>query len=172
MELLKEAVPRVSRVAVLWHPASGGQGQLIASQAAAQSLGVHFQALKVERADEFSAAFGQARTNRADALIVSSSAFFYQHRTLLVELATKQRLPTIYHQKDFVVGSRRSHVVWTQPPDMFRRAATYVDKILKGARPADLPIEQPTVFELVINLTTAQTLGLTIPHSVLARALR
>ena len=139
MELLKEAVPRVSRVAVLWHPASGGQGQLIASQAAAQSLGVHFQALKVERADEFSAAFGQARTNRADALIVSSSAFFYQHRTLLVELATKQRLPTIYHQKDFVVGSGGLMSYGPNLQDMYRRAAIYVDKILKGANPADLP---------------------------------
>jgi putative ABC transport system substrate-binding protein len=170
LELLKEAVPRVSRVAVLWHPASGGQGQLRASEAAAQSLGVHFQALKVERADEFSVAFGQARTNRADALIVSSSAFFYQHRTLLVELATKQRLPTIYHHKDFVVGSGGLMSYGPNLQDMFRHAAIYVDKILKGANPADLPVEQPTKFELVLNLKTAKALGLTIPPAVLARA--
>jgi putative tryptophan/tyrosine transport system substrate-binding protein len=131
---------------------------------------VHFQALKVERADEFSAAFGQARTNRADALIVSSSAFFYQNRTLLVELATKQRLPTIYHHKDFVVGSGGLMSYGPNLQDMFRHAAIYVDKILKGANPADLPIEQPTKFELVINLKTAKALGLTIPPAVLARA--
>ena len=123
MELLKEAFPRVSRVAFLWHPASGGQGQLRASQAAAQSLGVSLHALKVERPDQLGAALGDAHKNRADALIVSSSAFFYQNRTLLVELAAKQRLPTIYHQKDFVVGSGGLMSYGPNLHDLFHRAA-------------------------------------------------
>ncbi len=144
MELLKEAFPRISRVAVLWHPASGGEGQLRAAQAAARSLGVHLQALKVERADELSGAFVEAHKNRADALIVSSSAVFYQNRTLLVELATKQRLPTIYHHKEFVMGSGGLMSYGPNLQDMYHRAATYVGKILRGASPGDLPVEQPT----------------------------
>ncbi|HSE96240.1 MAG TPA: ABC transporter substrate-binding protein [Methylomirabilota bacterium] len=170
MELLKETFPGISRVAVLWHPASAGQGQLRTSEAAARSLGVRFQALKVERSDELDTAFAEAHKNRAGALIVSSSAFFYQNRTRLVGLAAKHRLPTMYHQKDFVVGSGGLMSYGPNLHEVFRRAATFVDKILKGAKPADLPVEQPTKFELVINLRTARALGLTIPPSMLARA--
>ena len=163
IELLKAAFPRVSRVAVLWHPASAGQGQLTTTDAAARSLGVHLHALKVERADELSAAFAEAGKNRAEALIVSSSAFFYQHRRSLVDLAAKVRLPTMYHHKDFVVESGGLMSYGPNLHDVFRRAASYVDRILKGAKPAELPVEQPTKFEFVINLKTAKAIGVTIP---------
>jgi putative ABC transport system substrate-binding protein len=101
---------------------------------------------------------------------VLATPFFYAHRTRLVELAARQRLPTMYYEKEFVVGSGGLMSYGPDFHDLFRRAATYVDKILKGARPADLPVEQPTKFELVINLKTAKALGLTIPPSVLWRA--
>ena len=104
------------------------------------------------------------------AAIVLGSPFFYTHRTRLVELAAKHRLPTIYAQREFVVGSGGLMSYGADYKHQFRRAATYVDKILKGARPGDLPIEQPTKFEFVTNLKTAKTLGITIPQSVLLRA--
>ena len=169
LELLKETLPRVSRVAVLWDPASD-PSQVKTSEAAARSLGVRLQVLKVGRAASFEPAFAEARHNDAGALIVLGSPSFYVHRTRLVELAAKHRLPTIYAQREFVVGSGGLMSYGADYHDQFRRAATYVDKILKGAKPADLPVEQPTVFELVINMRTAKTLGLTIPPSVLARA--
>ncbi len=169
MELLKEALPRVSRVAVLWDPA-GDPDQVRTSEAAARSLGVRLQVLKVGRPDDFGTAFAEAQKNHAEALIVLSSAFFYAHRSRLVELAAKQRLPTMYHQKDFVVGSGGLMAYGPDFHDLFRRSATYVDKILKGAKPGDLPVEQPSKFELVINLKTAKALSLTIPQSVLIRA--
>jgi putative ABC transport system substrate-binding protein len=170
MELVKEALPRVSRVAGLFHPTYDGGVQLKASEAAARSLGVRLQALKVERLDDLVTAFAEVQKNRAEALIVSSSPLFYVHRTRLVEFAAKHRLPTIYHQSEFVVGSGGLMSYGPDFHDLFRRSATYVDKILKGAKPADLPVEQPTKFELVINLKTAKALGLTIPQSVLGRA--
>jgi putative tryptophan/tyrosine transport system substrate-binding protein len=169
MELLKEALPRVSRVAVVLDPAND-IGQLRASEVAAQSFGVHLQVLKVGGPDDFGNAFAEAQKNRADALMILASPFFYAHRTRLVELAAKYRLPTIYNQADWVVGSGGLMSYGASFPDMFRRAATYVDKILKGTKPADLPVEQPTKFELVINLKTAKQIGLTIPPNVLARA--
>ena len=170
IELVKETLPKVSRVAVLFHPTYDGGVQLKASEAAARSLGVRLQALKVERPDDFVTAFAEVQKNRAEALIVSSSPLFYTHRTRLVEFATKHRLPTIYHQSEFVVGSG---VLMSYGPDfydLFRRSATYVDKILKGAKPGDLPVQQPTKFELVINRRTAKALRLTIPESLLLRA--
>jgi len=169
MELLKETLPRLSRVAVLWDPA-GDPSQVQISEAAARSLGVRLQVLKVGRADEFEPALAEARRNDATALIALGSPFFYVHRTRLVELAAKHRLPTIYAQREFVVGSSGLMSYGADYRHQFQRAAVYVDKILKGARPGDLPIEQPTKFELVINLRTAKALGLTIPPSVLARA--
>ncbi|HET8562652.1 MAG TPA: ABC transporter substrate binding protein, partial [Candidatus Binatia bacterium] len=108
--------------------------------------------------------------SHAGALIVLGSPFFYVHRTRLVELAAKHRLPTIYAQREFVVGSGGLMSYGADFHDLFRRAATYVDKILKGAKPAELPVEQPTKFELVINLKAAKQIGLTIRPSVLARA--
>jgi putative ABC transport system substrate-binding protein len=171
MELLKETLPRVSRVAVLRDPQSSGSAdQLRVSEAAARSLGVHLQVLNVGRPDELEIAFAEAKKSRAEALIVLSSALFYAHRAELIALAAKQRLPTIYHQKEFVVGSGGLMSYGPDFHDLFRRAAGYVDKILKGAKPGDLPIEQPTKFELVINLKAAKALGLTIPQPLLERA--
>jgi len=170
MELVKETLPKVSRVAVLFQPTYDGGVQLKASEAAARSLGVRLQALKVERPDDFVTAFAEVQKNRAEALIVSSSGLFYVHRTRLVEFAAKHRVPTIYHQSEFVVGSGGLMSYGPDFHDLFRRSATYVDKILKGAKPGDLPVQQPTKFELVINLKTAKALGLTIPQSLLARA--
>ena len=169
MELVKESLPRVSRVAVLWDRA-GDPSQLSSSEAAARSLGVRLQVLKVGRPDDFEPAFAEAQANHADALINLGSAFFYTHRTRLVELAAKHRLLTIYDTKEYVVGLGGLMSFGPNFRDQFRRAATYVDKILKGAKPADLPVEQPTKFELVINLKTAKSLGVTIPQSLLLRA--
>ncbi len=169
MELLKEILPRVSLLAVLWDPASD-PSQVKTSEIAARSLGVRLHVLKVGRGGDFEPALADARNHDAGALIVLGSPFFYVHRTRLVELAAKRRLPTIYAQREFVVGSGGLMSYGTDFHHQFRRAATYVDKILKGAKPADLPVEQPTKFEMVINLKTAKALGLTIPPSVLARA--
>jgi putative ABC transport system substrate-binding protein len=169
MELLKEALPRASRLAVLLDPAND-IGQLRASEVASRSLGLRLQVLKVGTQDDFGTAFAEAQKNRADALITLASPFLYAHRTRVVELAAKHRLPAMYNQADWVVGSGGLMSYGPNFPDLFRRAAVYVDKILKGAKPADLPLEQPTKFELVINLKTAKQIGLTIPPSVLARA--
>jgi putative tryptophan/tyrosine transport system substrate-binding protein len=169
MELLKETLPRISRVAALWHPATE-RGQVRVSETAAESLGLRVHALKVQRSADLVAAFAEAQRRHADALIVLASPFFFAHRTRLVELAAKHRLPTMYHQQEYVVGSGGLMSYGPNLRELFRRAATYVDKILKGVKPADLPVEQPTKFELVINLETAKALGLTIPPAVLARA--
>jgi putative ABC transport system substrate-binding protein len=170
LELVKETFPKVSRVAVLFHPTYDGGVQLKASEVAARALGVRLQTVKVERPDDFVAAFAEVRKNRAEALVVSSSGLFYTQRTRLVEFAAKHRLPTIYHQSEFVVDSGGLMSYGPDFRDLFRRSATYVDKILKGAKPADLPVEQPTKFELVINMKTAKALGLTMPQSLLLRA--
>jgi putative ABC transport system substrate-binding protein len=170
MELVKETLPNVSRVAVLFHPTYDGGVQLKASEAAARSLGVRLQALKVERPDDFVTAFAEVQKDLAEALIVSSSPLFYAHRTRLVGFAAKHRLPAIYHQSEFVVSAGGLMSYGPDFRDLYRRSATYVDKILKGAKPGDLPVQQPTKFELVINGKTAKALGLTIPQSVLLRA--
>ena len=170
LELVKETLPKVSRVAVLFHPTYDGGVQLKASEAAARSLGVRLQALKVEHPDDFANAFAEVQKNRAEALVVSSSGLFYAHRTRLVEFAAKHRLPTIYHQSEFVVESGGLMSYGPDFRDLFRRSATYVDKILKGAKPAELPVEQPTKFEFIINLKAAKQIGLTIPPNVLALA--
>jgi putative ABC transport system substrate-binding protein len=131
---------------------------------------VRLQPLKVERPEEFAPTFAELQKNRPEALIVSSSALFFAHRTRLIEFAATHRLPTIYHQSEFVVGSGG---LMSYGPDfhyLARRSATYVDKILRGVKPGDLPVEQPTKFELAINMKTATRLGLPIPPSVLARA--
>jgi ABC-type uncharacterized transport system substrate-binding protein len=169
MQLLKETVPRISRVALLWHPESSAES-VRASETAARSLRIRLQTLKVGRPDDFAAAFAEAQKNHTEAIIVLGGAFFYTHRARLVELAAKHRLPTMYGQKAFVVDAGGLMSYGANFHDLFRRAAGYVDKILKGAKPADLPVEQPTKFELAINLKTAKALGLTIPPSVLFRA--
>jgi putative ABC transport system substrate-binding protein len=169
IELLKEALPDVSRVAVLWDPDTA-QGQLRVAETSARALGVRLQVLNARGPPDFETAFAEMQRNRADALVVLSSQVFYAHRARLVELAARQRLPTMYHQKEFVVGSGGLMSYGANFHELFRRAAGYVDKILKGAKPADLPVEQPTKFELVINLKTAKALGLGIPQSLLLRA--
>jgi putative ABC transport system substrate-binding protein len=170
LELLKEALPKISRLAVLWPP--DAQGAVVAfkeTQAAALALGVELQSLEVRSSNEFEGAFRVATTGRAGALLVLQSALTNAHRKPIVELATKNRLPAMYTQSDYVeAGGLMSYA--PSYTDMYRRAATYVDKILKGAKPADLPVEQPTKFEFVINLKTAKQIGLTIPPNVLARA--
>jgi putative ABC transport system substrate-binding protein len=169
MQLLKEAFPRVTRVAVLWEP-SGSAELVKASQTAARALGVSLQLLQAARPEDFGSAFAEAQKDRADALIILPSGFFYAHRARLVELAATHRLPAMYDQKEFVVGSGGLMSYGADFHHMFRRAAGYVDRILKGAKPADLSVEQPTQFQFVINLKTAKALGLTIPPSILARA--
>ena len=169
IQLAKETLPRVSRMAAFWDPA-GDASRMRASEVAARSMDVNIQVLRVDRPDGFESAFIETKKNRSGALIILGSPFFYAHRTRLVELAARHRLPTIYPQREFVEGSGGLMSYGADFHDQFRRAATYVDKILKGAKPADLPVEQPTKFELVINLKTAKTLGLTIPPSVLGRA--
>jgi putative tryptophan/tyrosine transport system substrate-binding protein len=170
LEFLKEVVPHLSRVATLRHrDAPMGLVLLKETQAAAQALGLELQALEVGGLDEFDQAFVAMTRERADALVVIPSALFSSHRRPLAELAVRHRLPSIHEE----CGHMEAGGLLSYGPsrtDMYRRAATYVDKILKGAKPADLPVEQPMKFELVINLKTAQALGTTIPPSLLLLA--
>ena len=170
LELLKEAVPKVSRVAVLWNPASTINPLWLGeAKGAARSLRVQLQLLEVPRPDEFERAFAAMARERAGALLVLTDGMFLLHRTRIAVLAARQRLPAMYTLRELVdAGGLMAYGASLR--DNFRRAATHVDKILKGATPADLPVEQPTRFELVINLGTAKALGLTIPQSVLFRA--
>jgi putative ABC transport system substrate-binding protein len=168
LELLKEAIPRLSRVAVLADLTFGDIGYKQA-EAAARALQIRLQLLAVRPPADLERALTSATTGRAEALLVLASPFLSAHRQTVVESAASRRLPATYESKDFVrVGGLMSY--GPSFPDMHRRAATYVDRILKGAKPADLPVEQPTKFELVINLKTAKVLGLTIPPSLLGRA--
>jgi putative ABC transport system substrate-binding protein len=173
LELLKEAVPGASRVAALWHPRAYGDrtmGDMLKEiEAAAQTLRVQLQLLDARGPNDFDGAFSAMTRQRAGALIVLPSPMFYGEHRRIVNLATKNRLPASYAFREAVeAGGLMSY--GASLPDLFRRAATYVDKILKGARPGDLPVERPTKFELVINLKTAKALGLTIPPSLLQRA--
>jgi len=139
------------------------------TEVAAQALRIQLQSLEVRGAQDFEAAFSQMTRARADALIIQADPIFRGERARLAELAVKNRLPTVVPQSTFVeVGGLMSY--GTNNLDLYRRAATYVDKILKGAKPADLPVQQPMKFEFVINLKTAKALNLTIPQSVLYRA--
>ena len=171
LELLKDAFPKISRVALLLRTA-GSQAsvaRLKETQVAAQGMGVQIQPLDVDSSDDLDAAFKAATTARAGALIVVQTAFINTHRARIVELATKSRLPTMFEERTHV----ESGGLMSYGPSFFelhRRAATYVDKILKGAKPADLPVEQPTKFEFVVNLKAAKQIGLTIPPNTLARA--
>jgi putative ABC transport system substrate-binding protein len=168
LELLKETVPRISRVAVLRHSTSD-VSHLKATEAAASSLGFQLQILEVRYSNDFDSAFGAAKKGGAEALIELPSSFLATHRKSLVDLAAKSRLPAMYEHSGFANdGGLMSY--GPNLPDIYRRAAIYVNKILKGAKPADLPVEQPTKFELVINLRAAKQIGLTIPPNVLARA--
>jgi putative tryptophan/tyrosine transport system substrate-binding protein len=173
LQLLKEAVPGVSHVAALSHPGVYGEhtmrDMLKEAEVAAQTLGVRLQVLEARSPNDFDTAFSAMVTNSASALIVFPSPMFYGAHRRLVDLAAKHRLPAIYaFQEAVAAGGLMSY--GTSIPDLSRRAAYLVDKILRGAKPSDLPVEQATKFDLVINLKTAKTLGLTIPPSLLGRA--
>ena len=173
LELLKEALPGISRVVVLWHPGANSEratkSMLRETEAAARALGVQLRYAEVRDVDEVDHAFSAITTEPADALLVFPSPMFFVERTRIIDLATKRRLPSMFAGREYVeAGGLISY--GASIDDLFRRSATFVDKILKGAKPADLPVEQPTKFELVVNLKTAKALGLTIPPSILARA--
>jgi putative ABC transport system substrate-binding protein len=173
LELLKEALLGVSHVAALWHPGAYAEptmrDMLQETEAAARTLGVHLQLVEVQGPDEFDRAFSTMTRARAEALIVLPSTMLFTERRRLVDLAAWHRLPAMYQLREFVeLGGLMAY--GASITDLIRRCATHVDKILKGATPADLPMEQPTKFELVINLKTAQALGITIPSSLLFQA--
>jgi putative ABC transport system substrate-binding protein len=170
LQLLKEAVRRLSRVAVLSNPTHPGHPRsLRETEVAARSLKVRLQILEARAPTELAAAFSAVTKESADALLLLGDPMFFGERTRIVELAAKNRLPLMGGQTEYAeAGGLLAYGV--DHRDSFRRAATYVDKILKGAKPGDLPVEQPTKFELVINLKTAKALGLTIPQSLLQRA--
>jgi ABC-type uncharacterized transport system substrate-binding protein len=168
VELLREVLPKIERVAIL-HESAADTQDLGATQAAARSLGLRLQVLSVGRLEEFHDAFEAARKAGVEALIVLASPVFNTYRRRLIGLAAQNRLIAVYEHRAFPdAGGLMSY--GPNLVDMNRTAAKYVDRILKGAKPADLPIEQPTKFEFVINLKTAKALGLTIPPAVLARA--
>jgi ABC-type uncharacterized transport system substrate-binding protein len=170
MELLKGVVPKVSRIALLWNPANPGNAlQSREAANAARALGVQLQALEARTPEEIAAAFAEMARERAGALVVLQDATLTNQARKIAGLAAEGRLPAIYARREHPdVGGLMSY--GPSVPEMFRRAAAFVDKILKGAKPADLPVEQPTKFELVINLKTAKALSLTIPQSVMLRA--
>jgi len=170
LQLLKEVIPGISRAAVLSNPTDTTQAILLReAQVAARSLKVRLQVLEARAPGDFTGAFSAMTKERAGGVIILTSSMFYDQRTRIAELAARSRLPAIYSVKDYAeAGGLMAYGV--NLGESFRRAATYVDKILKGAKAADLPVEQPTKFELFINLKTAKALGLTIPPSLLARA--
>jgi putative ABC transport system substrate-binding protein len=170
LELLKETVPKLSRVAVLWDPGNPGSlPQWKESQLPARELGLQLHSMEVSSAKEFESAFKEATKARSEALAVTQLALATSNRKQIADLAIINRLPAIYPRGEFV----ESGGLMSYGPDeteRYRRAAVLVDKILRGAKPADLPVEQPTKFELVINLKTAKQHGLTMPAIMLARA--
>jgi putative ABC transport system substrate-binding protein len=170
LELLKEALPKVRRVAILWNAVNPAQALVIRDiNAAARSSGVQLQLLGVRGPSEFDGAFAAMAKHRVEAVLVVADSLFNLHRAQLADLAAKNRLPSMHGLRENVeAGGLMSYgpsLVAT-----YRRAAVFVDKILKGAKPSELPVEQPTKFDLVINLKTAKALGLTIPQSLLLRA--
>jgi putative tryptophan/tyrosine transport system substrate-binding protein len=170
LDLLKETIPKISRVAVLLNPTNAAtEAQLAETQVTAGSLRVQLQVLEARNPNELDAAFSAMVREHAGALVVTSDAMFFDNLTRIVSLAAKNRLPAMHWDRAFVdAGGLMSY--GPNVPDLYRRAATFVDKILKGAKPADLPVEQPTKFEFIINLKAAKQIGLKIPPNVLARA--
>ncbi len=170
LEVLKEAVPKISHVALLVNPANpvwaGIPGDL---KDASRALGIRLQRVEARGVDEFEAAFSVMAKSGANALLMANEAILNQNRERITELALKGRLPSISHRKHFAeVGGLLAY--GSSLADMWRRAATHVDKILKGAKPGDIPVERPVKFNLVVNLKTAKQLGITIPPSILYRA--
>jgi putative ABC transport system substrate-binding protein len=170
LELLKETVPKLSRVAALWNPQDPSSAQTWKeSQLPARELGLQLHSMEVSSADKFEGAFKEAINTGSAALALMASPFFFSNQKQIVNLAAKHRLPAIYANGEFVAsGGLMSY--GADEDEAYRRAAFFVDKILKGTKPADLPVEQPKKFELVINLKAAKQIGLAIPPNVLARA--
>ena len=170
LEIVKEMVSTLSRVAVLWNSAYPEKAtEFRQTQAAGKALGIRIQSLEAQSANEIDNALDAATRARVGALLILPDPLTNTYQARIVKLAAKRRLPTMFTQRP-PVGAGGLMSYGASYADLFRRAATYVDKILKGAKPADLPVEQPTKFELVINLKTAKALGLTIPQSLLLRA--
>jgi putative tryptophan/tyrosine transport system substrate-binding protein len=171
IEVLREIVPAASKIAVLANPGNSGHRLTIAEELpqTAQKLGVALPIVEATTAEELDIAFASAATQHADAMIVFGDPLIFNHATQVTALAAKHRLPAIYLTRSFVTNGG---LISYGPDfaDLFYRAGGYVDKILKGAKPSDLPVEQPTKFELAINMKTAKALGLTVPPSLLARA--
>jgi len=169
LELLRESVPRLKRVAVLWNSNPGTIRGRKEAEEAAQSLGLQLRVYEVDDPAQLEGVFEAAMRDQAGALLELGGPFANVHLGQIVDLASKSRLPATYARRDFVdAGGLMSY--GARLPDLYRRTATYVDKILKGVKPADLPVEQPTTFDFIINLKTAQALGLTIPESVFLQA--
>jgi putative ABC transport system substrate-binding protein len=170
LEILKETVPQLSRVALMWEPKNAGSAQTWKeSQLPAKELGLQLHSMEVSSADQFEGAFKEAIKAGTGALAVTPMVLASNHRKEIVELAAKSRLPAVYYRDNFVEsGGLMSY--GADLADQFRRAAEFIEKILKGSKPADLPVEQPIKFEFIINLKAAKQIGLTIPPNVLARA--
>lgn len=173
LNLLKQIVPTLSRVAILWQPGTLSEDafkrMLQETQATARSIGVHIQVVEAAKVDDFDAAFSAMANERAEGLIVLVNPMFNVQRLHIIERAAKQRLPAIYEWKPFVrSGGLISY--GADVPDVYRRAAGFVDKILKGAKPGDLPVEGPTRFDMAVNLKAAKALGVTIPEPILKQA--
>ncbi|MBI1845818.1 MAG: ABC transporter substrate-binding protein [Candidatus Rokubacteria bacterium] len=169
VQLLRELAPRVSRVGFIWNGNPGGALGLRETQAAARRLGLTVQPFEVKRDEDIPRAFAAIASERMEALIVLTDPRTWNGRAQVVELANRQRLPAMYELREFAdAGGLVSY--GASLVEMIRRAAVYIDKILKGARPGDLPVEQPSTFELVVNVKTARQIGLSVPRSVLLRA--
>ena len=169
LELLRELLPKAASIAILANPSNPYPLEIKQLQEAARTVGLQLQTLRASRQDEFDTVFAEYLQRRADAMVVTADPFFNDRRNQLVALAAKHSVPTIYEWREFVeVGGLMSYGASLK--DTYRQLGIYAGRILKGAKPADLPIEQPTKFDLVINLKTAKALGLTIPPSLLARA--
>ena len=170
LELLKEAFPKVARVAFLWEPGgSRGIPAFTDMEPAAKVLGIKLQSLEVRGLDDFDSAFARAKRDGAQALITSTGALLNTQRRQLLDFAAKNRLPAMYPTSEFVeAGGLMSY--GPNYTDSWRRAADFVDKILKGTKPADIPVEQPTKFEFIVNLKAAKEIGVTVAPNVLVRA--
>ena len=168
--LLRETIPKLSRLGILTNPTNSFSALALKEiETVAQKFGISLQVVEARRADDFDANFATLTSRRAEALLQVPDPMFIDQRTRLIELETESRLPSMHTSVEYVDGGALM-AYGADRTELFRRAAAYVDKILKGAKPADLPVEQPTKFELVINLKTAKQIGLTIPPNVLARA--
>ena len=170
LELLKETVPRISRVGDIWNPANPAtQRDFKEIEIAARKLGLTIHSAEVRGPNDFNSAFSSLTRSRVDALILQTDQLTWIHRQQIANLTVQNRLPTIFFAREYVDGGGLMSY-GASLADLYRRSASYVDKILRGASPAELPVEQPSKFELVVNLKTAKALGITIPEAILLRA--